>query len=146
MQIIPPPLRLELLHLDVLPPEQRRQTYTHFQDFFGLNAAEKQAVLDSVSGDERQRLEKTLASIGRLPAEQRDLALRTLNQLAGCNDKQREEFLNNLARWKQLSPEERQLWINLTTILPPLPPPPLPPLPSRSPPLPNLSSATNPSP
>jgi hypothetical protein len=139
-QMIPPPLRLELLRLDELPPEQRRQTYANFRNFFELTVSEKQAVLNALPADQRQKLEKTISGIDRLPREQRDLALRTLNQLAGFTDEQRGEFFKNMGRWKQLSPDEQQLWLKLANLLPPLPP-----MAPRPPPLPILSRATNPS-
>ena len=147
-QIIPPPLRQELVRLDVLPPEQRQQTYAHFQSFFELTADEKKAVLNTLPAIERQQLEKTIADLNHLPPEQRNLALRSLGQLAGCTEQQRSEFFKNLGRWKQLSPDEQQLWLKLASHLPPMPPipPPMPPPPSPAPPIPGLSSAARPSP
>jgi hypothetical protein len=143
-QIVPPPLRDELIRLEGLGPEQRRQTYVHFQDFFELTADEKQTILDALPAAERQQFEKTLADLERLPREQRVAALRSLGQLAGLTDAQRSELFDKMSQWKQLSAEERQLWQKLDVHLPPLPPLP-PPLPPQFPPLPGLSLATNPS-
>jgi hypothetical protein len=144
LAIIPPPLRQELVRLDVLPPQERQQTYSHFQSFFELNATEKQAVLDTLPATERQRLEKTIQALDHLPREKREQALKSLGELAGLTDEQRREFLINMGRWKQLSPDEQQLWLKLATLLPPMPPLP-PPIPPRPPTLPALSIATNPS-
>jgi hypothetical protein len=147
-QMIPPPLRQELFRLDVLPPVQRQQSYARFQGFFELTTDEKKAVLNTLPAVERQQLEKTIADLNHLPPEQRNLALRSLGQLAGCNEQQRSEFFKNLGRWKQLSPDEQQLWLKLASHLPPMPPmpPPLPPIRSHAPPIPGLSSAARPSP
>jgi hypothetical protein len=143
-QIVPPPLQAELIRLDALQPEQRWQTYAHFQNFFELTADEKQAVLNTLPESERQPFKKTLASLERLPREQRVAALRSLSQLAGLTAAQRSELFDKMSRWKQLSPEEQELWQKLDVHLPPLPPLP-PPLPPRFPPLPGMSLATNPS-
>jgi len=145
--MIPPPLRQELFRLDVLPPDQRQQSYTRFQGFFELTAVEKKAVLDTLPAIERQQIEKTIADLNHLPPEQRNQALRSLGQLANCTEQQRSEFFKCLGRWKQLSPDEQQLWLKLASHLPPMPPiPPMPPAPSRAPPIPGLSSTTRPSP
>ena len=143
-QIVPPPLRNELIRLDALQPEQRWQTYVHFQNFFELTVDEKNAVLNALPESERQQFEKTLKSLERLPREQRVAALRSLSQLAGLTVAQRSELFDKMGRWKQLSPEEQQLWQKLDVHFPPLPPVP-PPLPPRFPPLPGMPLATNPS-
>src|ERR1700722_15758638 len=136
-EIIPPPLRNELIRLDALQPEQRWETYAHFQNFFELTAEEKKSVLDAVPAAERQQFEKTLAGLERLPRDQRLAALRSLCQLATLTAAQRDDLLYKMGRWKNLSPEEQQLWQRLDPHLPPLPPLP-PPLPTRFPPLPGL--------
>lgn len=147
-QIVPPPLRQELVRLEDLAPEQRRQTYAHFQDFFALTATEKESVLQTLPAAEREETEKTIAELARLSPGQRSLALRSLAQIAGLTEKQRVEFIRNVGRWKQLSPEEQQLWIKMASHLPPmppLPPPPMPPMPPPPiPPLPPSAASSSP--
>lgn len=137
-QIIPPPLRHELVVLDGMSPGQRRQVYVNFQSFFDLSASEKQAVLDALPPAERQQAEKTVAGLDRLPREQRDQGLRALGELAGSTEERRRQLFDNIGRWNQLSAEEQRTWLKLAGLLPPLPPifPPLPP---------GVSIATNPS-
>jgi len=155
---LPPILRAELLRLDGMANDQRRRTYMNFESFFDLTAAEKKAVLETVPSTERQQLESTIAGLDRLTREEREKALLALAQVAGLGRSQQEEFIRNLARWNRLAPEEKEVWIQVTTHFPPMPPlpPPVPPLPPPMPPLPSvtpeasanlpsLSSATNPS-
>ena len=142
-QIVPPPLRDELIRLEGLGPEQRWQTYAHFQNFFELTADEKQSILEALPAAERLKLERTLASLELLPREQRVATLRSISQLARLTDEQRAQLLYKITRWRMLSPEEQQIWQKLDVHLPPLPPLP-PPLPPQFPPLPGLSATTNP--
>lgn len=146
-QIIPPPLRQELLHLEVLPPELRKQAYARFESFFELSAAEKRAVLNTLPADERQQIQKTMEGLDGMSPKQRETALKSLSQVADLSDEQRHNFIKNFGRWRQLSPDEQRLWLKLASLLPPMPPLPpamTPPMPQAGS-LPNLSSATNPS-
>jgi hypothetical protein len=122
-QIIPPPLRQELIRLDSLQPGQRQQAYANFESFFALTASEKKDVLDSLGAAERQRFEKTVADLEQLPREQRELRLHAISRLAGLSDRQRLQFFNSVSRWKQLSPVEQKLWIEVANHLPPPPNP-----------------------
>jgi hypothetical protein len=122
-QIIPPPLKQELIRLDSLQPGQREQAYANFENFFALTASEKKDVLVSLSAAERRQFAKTVADLEQLPREQRELRLHAISRLAGLSDQQRMQFFNSVSRWKQLSPVEQKLWIEVASHLPPPPNP-----------------------
>lgn len=119
-----------------LSPEERRNVFSRFEQFFELNARERQAALRTLSEAERQQIERTLASFGKLPSAQRAECIRSLRRYAELSLEERQQFLKNAERWKLMTPEQRQSWRDLVarlSSLPPLPPgiassfPPLPP-------------------
>jgi hypothetical protein len=121
-KILPPPLQDEVSRLSKVSPEQRRQNFAAAEQFFGLSDEEKQKVLETLSGTERQQVDETLQTLQHLPKEQLDRCLKSIGRLAGLNDRDRREFMKNAGRWNEMPPEERAAWRNLDNSLPPLPP------------------------
>jgi hypothetical protein len=127
----------EQARVNALSEAQRRPTTAKLDQFFELTPLEKQKVLGTLSDVERQQMEKTLQSFGKLPPEQREECVRAFAKFAGMSAEERAEFLKNAARWSQMPPAERQAWRDLVVNVPqwpPLPPgftasPPPPPLP-----------------
>ena len=140
--------------LDRLPPGQRQQveaglerwqkmseaeqraTSKHFELFFELTETEQENVLGTFTEAERQQMEQTLQSFEKLPREERQACIRSFEKFASMNTRQREQFLKNAERWRQMSSSEREVWrklVNKVPDWPPLPPglgdapPPLPP-------------------
>ncbi len=122
----PPQARAELDkkldYLGQLPPDQRRQMYARFQQFFELTDREKQKTLGVLSEAERQQMAGAVQTFARLPKAQRDLCLESFGKFAGMTDEERRQFFRNAERWREMSPAERQTWRNLVAHLPPLPP------------------------
>jgi hypothetical protein len=117
-----PPLPGPLNNFSRLPVEQREKMYASFQNYFELEGADKQKVLDTLPAAERQQVEKTLQTLERLPKEQREQGLQSIGRLAGLSDDQRRVFFSNAGRWKEMAPAEREVWLKLIGHLPPQPP------------------------
>jgi hypothetical protein len=98
---------------------------------------EKKKTLNTLSDAERQQMEKTLETFGKLPPVQRLKCIRAFTEFAGMSAQEKQDFLKNAQRWSQMSPKERQTWRDLVThvpewpplpsalIMPPMPPPPI---------------------
>ena len=117
-----------------------------FNRFFDFEPAEQQQLLRSLSGTEREQMEKTLKTFGQLPPQQRVLCIRNYARFVGMSGTERAEFLKNAESWSKLSPQERQNWRELVTqvpVWPPTPTPPLPRPPHVTPKNPKTSMATN---
>lgn len=121
-RILPPPLQDEVIRLSKVSPEERRQSFAAAEQFFGLSDEEKQKVLETLSGTERQQVDETLQTLQHLPKEQLDRCLKSIGRLADLNDRDRREFMKDAGRWNEMPPEERAAWSNLVNSLPPLPP------------------------
>src|SRR5206468_2150948 len=55
-----------IAQLQAMPEEQRQKLMERFNGFFGLTNLEKQKALNNLSEPERQQIEKTLSTYGRL--------------------------------------------------------------------------------
>jgi hypothetical protein len=113
--------------------EARRQKIAaQFNRFFELTPVEKQKTLSTLSETERQQMEKTLETFGKLSPPQRLRCLRAFTEFAGMSTPEKQDFLKNAERWSRMSPQERQTWRDLVTHVPDwssLPPPVMPPIP-----------------
>ena len=121
-KILPPMLNDEVVRLSQIPPEERKQSFAAAQQFFGLNDEEKQKVLETLSDAERQKVSQTLQVLRQLPKEQLDRCLKSIGQLADMSERERQAFMKDAKRWKEMSAADREAWQNLTDRLPPLPP------------------------
>jgi hypothetical protein len=133
----PMPPGPDLARWNALPEDQRQKTTAQFNQFFELTPMEKKKTLNTLSDAERQQMEKTLETFGKLPPVQRFKCLRAFTEFAGMSAQEKQDFLKNAQRWSQMSPKERQTWRDLVTHVPewpPLPPalmPPMPPMPPQ---------------
>ena len=140
----------DLAHWNTLPEDQRQKITAQFNQFFELTPMEKKKTLNTLSAAERQQMEKTLETFGKLPPGQRLKCIRAFSEFAGMSAQEKQDFLKNAQRWSQLSPKERQTWRDLVTHVPewpPLPPalmPPMPPMPPQLPQRLHPVAATNP--
>ncbi len=131
---LPPGAREELVRLRQLSRPQHDQVVASFQRFYDLSAEEKQAMLETLSAEQRAQLDKAFQLLGRMPKDQRDMFVAAAGKLSSMSDAEQQEFLHNAERWSAMSPDERQVWRQIANRLPPLPPlppglrqPPLPP-------------------
>jgi len=103
----------------VLPADQiRRKLQSRLDQMLELTAGEKEKVFRSLSEDERQQMEKTLAAYERLSPGQRQQCLLSFSKFATMSPAERQEFLRNAERWSQMSPAERQAWRALVSTAP----------------------------
>jgi len=118
---------------------ERQQLAVDFNQFFNLTEPERERALRTLSVPERRQIEKALQTFGRLPAAERARCLSSFEKFANLSLFQRQQFLQNAARWRLMTPVERQAWRELVTkVSPPLPP--------DLPPLPATTRSTQPSP
>jgi len=110
-----------------IPTYERRKLMSRFNHFFDLTKEEKEKALRTLSGPERQQIEKTLQTFGNLPPDQRARCVRAIEKYTSLSLEERQQFLKNAERWKLLTPRERQQWRDLVNAMPPVSLPPLPP-------------------
>lgn len=128
-------LEEKLQHWSARPPEERVKMYQHFQDFFDLPEKERDKTLHVLSEEERPKLQKSLEAFKRLPAHQRTTCLESFRKFSNLSKEERDQFLHNVERWQEMSPRDRQNWVNLINLLPAQSGPPIPGgVPPRSPP------------
>lgn len=117
------------------PAEKIRSSFQQrFDQVFELTPQEKGKVLATLSDAERNQMEKTLVSFGKLSTAQRHQCVTSFNKFAGMNSTERQEFLKNAHRWSGMSPADRQSWRELVSAAPKLPP--LPRITIKPPPMP----------
>jgi hypothetical protein len=104
---------------------ERQQVAAGFNQFFSLNAEEKQKTLNTLSEAERQQMEKTLQTFESMPATQRAECVNAFTKFAGMSAMEKAEFLKNAERWSEMSPAERQAWRDLVVNVPQWPPLPI---------------------
>ena len=104
-----------------LPEAERQRIASRFNQFFGLNAEEKDKALETLSEPERAEIEKTLRSFGQLPPSERLACIRSFEKFAGMSLEERQQFLKNAERWELMTPDERQAWRELVKSIPLLP-------------------------
>ena len=102
--------------------EQREKALAGFNQFFQLTPDEKEKALDTLSDDERKEMERTLASFSNLTLAQRAQCLSSFQEFAKMSIAERQQFLKNAERWREMTPEDRQKWrelVNTAIITPP---------------------------
>ena len=105
----------------------RQKAVAGFNKFFELTPTQKEKTLDSLSDDERQQMEQTLSSYQNLTPKQRAQCISSFEKFAKMGAGERQQFLKNAERWRDMTPEERQKWRQLVIVAPIMPPPSLPP-------------------
>jgi hypothetical protein len=91
------------------------------ESFFELSPKEQERTLEVLSPAERDEMEKTLDSFKKLSPEQRRICIDSFDKLNRMTREQRDQFLKAAARWKAMSPRERDTWSTLLKILPATP-------------------------
>jgi hypothetical protein len=138
------PERRELLEKGInrwaeMSDEQRRDASKQFTQFFELTAQEKEKAIKALPAPERPQVEKMMQIVGNLSPEQRSQYMTSFAKFASLSLVERQRFLQNAERWKQMSPSEKQAWRDLVRRLPP-------PIPRRPPPLPPPVGSARPAP
>jgi hypothetical protein len=100
---------------------QRQKLLSSFNGFFELTPREKKKALNTLSDSERQQMEKTLEAYANLTPAQRVQCIRSFEKFAGMSLPQRQLFLKNAERWKEMSPGDREAWRQLVTVAPIMP-------------------------
>jgi hypothetical protein len=101
--------------------DQRQKALASFNQFFDLTPAQKEKALDLMSDEERGQMEQTLASYEHLTPEQRKLCTSSFEKFARMGVAERQQFLKNAERWRDMTPEERQKWRELVSVAPIMP-------------------------
>lgn len=126
MQQVPIARRTELEKgLDrwqAMSEDERKRALGGFNKMFELTVEEKSKTLDTVSDDERQDMEKTLAAYASLTVAQRAQCIRSFEKFANMTPAERQQFLKNAERWQEMTPEEREKWRQLVSVAPITPP------------------------
>jgi hypothetical protein len=136
-----PALERALSEWHSLPEERRKGMYSRVHQFFELSDREKERTLATLSGTDRQDMEKALATFEKLPAEKRVAAMESFQKLNQMSPEGRAQFLKNAEHWSTMTPEERQMWRELVAKVPAMPP--LPPGFQIMPPLPGSLASSN---
>ena len=105
-----------------LPPDKREKMLTHFKQFTELNAKEKDKVLRVLSESERQAMEKSLQVFQKLAKDQRAACIVGFRKFSNLPPADRQLFLQNAARWQEMSAQDRQAWRDLVHRVPDMPP------------------------
>lgn len=101
---------------------ERQKMVAAFNKFFELTPEEKQKALDIVSDEERQQMKDTLASYQNLSPEKRAQCLRSFETFARMGIAERQQFLKNAERWREMTLEERERWRRVVELAPIMPP------------------------
>lgn len=124
---IPPDRRMVLEkglgQWEAMSEDQRQKALVGFNHFFELTPEQKEQALDTLPDEERQQMEQTLASYSKLTADQRAQCIRSFEKFASMSLAERQQFLKNAERWREMTPEERQKWRQLVSVVPIMPMP-----------------------
>jgi hypothetical protein len=119
----------------ILPALDRERMDERLEEFFNT-APEKQAqTINSFTDAERKVMKKTLEDFRALKWEQRALCIQSFanftKRFAEMNPEERISFLKNVERWQEMTQQERDMWRQVVSVLPPMPelPQPQPPVP-----------------
>jgi Protein of unknown function (DUF3106) len=90
----------------------------HLNQFLELSSREQQKTLETLPVQEREAMEQTLRAFANLTVEQRKICISSFEKFSRMDKDQRDQFLKNAARWKAMSPRERETWRTLMQIVP----------------------------
>src|SRR4029079_17620140 len=85
---------------------------------FELSEPEKEKTMQALSAPERQETEKVLDPIEKWPKPQQEKYIAAFQRFGNMSPQERQQFLKNAERWKQMSEAEREAWRNLMSSLP----------------------------
>ncbi|MHC1765997.1 MAG: DUF3106 domain-containing protein [Verrucomicrobiia bacterium] len=99
--------------------ESTAKAVESFSQFLGLSPKEQQRTLEVLPPGEREEMERALRIFADLPPEQRRICIESFVKFKQMSKDEVDQFLRNAARWKAMSPRERETWRSLISILPP---------------------------
>ena len=110
-----------------LNEEQRQQLADRFYHFMELTPQERDRRLRTLSGPERQQIERTLSLFAGLSPDQRAACFESFEKFASLTLAEREQFMQNARKWESMSPDEREQLRDYVELLqnqkrPPTPP------------------------
>jgi hypothetical protein len=124
----------ELTRWEGMPERRRDELCAAFRRFFGSTGEQREQTTQGLTDAERRQMEQTLKTYASLPPDTQRVCLNSFSKFARMSQGERNQFLQNAAKWEAMTPSERELWRMLVTHLPPLPPdiyqpqsPPMPP-------------------
>lgn len=126
LSLIPPEqrtiLQAGLEHWSHMSDDERQKALAGFKQFFELTPEEKEKTLDAISDADRQQMEQTLTDYAKLTPQQRAQCVRSFEKFATMSVVERNQFLKNAERWKEMTPEEQKKWRDLVSVAPIIPP------------------------
>lgn len=130
----------QLVRWQSLPEGRRQQVEKNFTSLFEFSDEEKalgQLRSMSLSPEERELMEKTIAMFKKLPVTARENCVRNFPKFAELTPVERREFLYNAQQWQKMSATDREAWRKIVAKVPKFPPMPpgigLPPKPTVKP-------------
>ena len=126
----------ELAHWGKLSDVERTEILNQVEYFMERYSASERAKILA----QRSDMKPSAALLANLAKEQSERYIAGFKRYNALTPAERQKFLSNVARWQQMSPEQRDSWRMLAKKLssisppppPPMPPPPMPPRPSAS--------------
>lgn len=130
----------QLVRWQSLPEGRRQQVEKNFTSLFEFSDEEKalgQLRSMSLSAEERELMEKTIAVFKKLPVAARENCVRNFPKFAELTPAERRDFLYNAQQWQKMSAADREAWRKIVAKVPKFPPMPpgirLPPRPGIKP-------------
>lgn len=121
----------------ILPAVERERMDERLRAFFDTQRDRQAETLNSFTDAERQVMSKTLDAFRALPPSQRELCIQSFAQFtskfAAMSRPEQIAFLKNVERWQEMSQNDRDIWRQVVSVVPPMPELPLPPLPGNAP-------------
>ncbi|MSU61387.1 MAG: DUF3106 domain-containing protein [Pedosphaera sp.] len=116
----------KLTEWKALSPERRQRISSQSIRFFELSTKERAKVLENLPEQQRRQAEESIKAFDKLPTAERAACLESVPKMFEMPEQNLDQFIDTLERWKRLSVKDRQMWKNVTTVLPPANLPPLP--------------------
>jgi len=101
---------------------RREELCQAFRQFFYLSGEERKETVQALSETERRQMEQALQSYANLPPDLQRLCVDSFSKFAEMSEEDRNQFLQNAAKWEAMTASERQTWRALVNNLPPMPP------------------------
>ena len=105
-----------------LPEGTRKGVFAQMNQFFELNAPEREKAMRKLSAAERDAMKQTLVAFSELTPEQRQTCIRSFEKFAGMSLADRQIFLKKAEAWQKMTPSEREHWREVVSKVPHLPP------------------------
>jgi hypothetical protein len=90
-------------------------------EFLELPSKQQQKTIETLPAPERKAIQDTLSAYSSLPPAQQKICITSFQKFSRMSKQQRDQFLQNAARWKSMSAQERETWRTLVQIVPATP-------------------------